>query len=421
MADILLHTLLFPPDGNSNAYIFGDIALELQKHGHNVTVITTTPHYSILKENLDKQPFIDGAKNWYKKSSFHGMECYHIIVPDEKGGIRKRLMTYINFHYRALRLSKNKNIKADVVITQSPPLSIGIINALIGKKKKAKSVYIVQDLFPDGPITQGKIKNKFIINILRLIEKSVYKHNDAIIAISEGIKGHLEKRVPVQKTLRTIPNFVDTDIYHTLPKDNPMSKKFDVSGKFVISYVGNIGNAHDLSPILYCANKLKGLNIEFVIAGSGIKKDYYEIKAREENLDNIKFIGYQKREDTPMINAFSDICLVMLAPHIKGYSFPSKIYTLMGMAKPIIVMCSAECNAADFITETKSGWAVESGNCEAFTSLVEELYNNPVLLNQFGNNSLKVIEAGYTKESVGRQYDDLIKDLCTKGAYEKRN
>lgn len=412
MADILLHTLLFSPDGNSNAYIFADIALELQKLGHNVTVISTTPHYSVLQENIDKQPFSDGGKKWYKQSDFHGIPCYHIIVPSEKGSMKKRIMTYVKFHWYALKLSKGKDIKADVVITQSPPLSIGIINSMIANKKKAKAVYVVQDLFPDGPITQGKIKNKLVIRILRAIEKSVYKRNDSIIAISDGIRGHLEKRVPRDKILRTIPNFADTDIYHPMPRENKLSDKYDIKDKFVVSYVGNIGNAHDLSPILHCARELKELNIEFIIAGNGIKKDYFEAKAKEEGLDNVKFIGYQKREDTPYINAFSDICLVMLAPHVKGFSFPSKIYTLMAMGKPIIVMCSSESNAADFITGTKSGWAVESGDYTGFTSLVKELYYDKTLLNQFGENSLKTVNNGYTKESVGRQYDQLIKELC---------
>lgn len=412
MSNIVLHTLLFPPDGNSNAYIFADIAQELQKKGHVVTVIATTPHYSILPENMNKQPLKDGNKKWYKISNFNGIKCYHIVVPPEKGTMLKRLFTYINFHRHAIKLSKYSQIKADVVITQSPPLSIGVINAMIAKRKKAKSVYVVQDLFPDGPITQGKIKNKLIIFLLRKIERYVYKKNDAVIAISDGIKEHLNQRIPKNKILRTIPNFVDTQIYHPIPKENVLSNLYEVKNKFVISYVGNIGNAHDLSPILYCAKELQEYDIEFIIAGSGIKKEYYENIARVEGLNNVKFIGYQKREDTPMINAFSDVCLVMLAPHVKGYSFPSKIYTIMGMAKPMILMCSSECNAAEFIQKTKSGWVVESGHCEEFTALIKELNYNRELLNQFGDNSLKAVLDGYTKESVGKQYDELIKELC---------
>jgi colanic acid biosynthesis glycosyl transferase WcaI len=411
MAHILLHTLLFPPEGNSNAYIFADIALELQKYGHKITVITTTPHYSILKENLDRQPFFDSEKRWYKKSNFYGIECYHIVVPPKKGSIKDRLMTYIRFHLGVINLSKNESIKADVIISQSPPLSIGVVNAILAKKKNAKSVYIVQDLFPDGPIAQGKIKNKFIIKSLRLIENYVYKHNDVIIAISDGIREYLKDRVPSNKLLLTVPNFVNTDIYHPMSRDNYLAERFDVKDKFIISYVGNIGNAHDLSPILYCAKELKNLDIEFIITGNGIKKDYYELKAKENGLDNVRFTGYIKREDTPMINAFSDICLVMLAPHVRGYSFPSKIYTIMGMEKPIILMCSEECDVARFIIKSKSGWAVKAGDCTKFTSLIKKLYNNRDLLNQFGSNSLKTVQTRYTKEYVGRQYDQIIKKL----------
>ncbi len=412
MVDIILHTLLFPPDATANSYIISDIALELQKYGHNVTVITSTPHYSVLMENFDKQPLIDGEKRWYKKSTFQGIECYHIAVPSEKGNMVQRLMTYIKFHLRAIVLARQKDIKADLVITQSPPLSIGIINAMIAKKKDAKGVYIVQDLFPDGPITQGKIKSRLIIKFLRSIEKRVYRKNDAIIAISDGIKGHLQSRVPANKILKMIPNFADTAIYHPQQKENPFADKFDVKGKFVISYVGNIGNAHDLSPILYCAKELRNLDVEFVIAGNGIREEYYKNKAKEDKLTNVKFIGYQKREDTPFINAFSDICLVLLAPHVKGFSFPSKIYTLMAMAKPIIVVCSPESNAAQFITGSKSGWAVESGHCDEFTALIKELYFNRELLSQVGSNSLRVVEEGFTKECVGKQYNELIRELC---------
>jgi glycosyltransferase involved in cell wall biosynthesis len=103
---------------------------------------------------------------------------------------------------------------------------------------------------------------------------------------------------------------------------------------------------------------------------------------------------------------------VILAPHVKSFSFPSKIYTLMGMAKPIIVMCSSKCDAGKFINETKSGWVVESGHNKEFTALVKELYNNRELLNEFGSNSFSVV-VNFTKESVGKQYDQLVRELCS--------
>ena len=56
MSKILIHTIVFSPDGVSTAYIYNDIALRLQQGGHQVLVLTTTPHFNALPENLQRQP-----------------------------------------------------------------------------------------------------------------------------------------------------------------------------------------------------------------------------------------------------------------------------------------------------------------------------------------------------------------------------
>ena len=46
---------LFSPDGVSTAYLYNDIALRLQQSGY-VVVLTTTPHFNIVPEQVEKQP-----------------------------------------------------------------------------------------------------------------------------------------------------------------------------------------------------------------------------------------------------------------------------------------------------------------------------------------------------------------------------
>ena len=53
---ILIHTLIFSPDGVSTAYLYNDIALRFQKEGYEVVVLSTTPHFNVVKEQLGKQP-----------------------------------------------------------------------------------------------------------------------------------------------------------------------------------------------------------------------------------------------------------------------------------------------------------------------------------------------------------------------------
>ena len=361
------------------------------------------------------QPLSPGKRNWYKRSEYHGIPCYHIVVPPKKGSMIQRIRAYLKFHLRALQLVFTENIKADVLLSQSPPLSVGLINGILARMLRAKGIYIVQDLFPDGQIEQGKIKSKLLIALIRCCEHTVYKLNQAIVAISAPMRDILSSRVPRHHLLEVIPNFVDTDLYHPLPYRNEYRNKFELSeNSFIISYVGNIGNAHDLSPILYAAEKLSDLDIKFVVAGDGIKRQYYEEQERGKNLQNIVWLGYQKREETPYINAFSDLCLVLLAEHIKGYSFPSKTYTLMAMGKPILAVCSNACPVKQFLEESQCGWSFDCGEYDRFTAKIQELYHNRGLLEETGRNGLIKVQQEYTKDRIGNLYYNLIENLLQK-------
>ena len=44
---VLIHSLIFSPDGVSTAYLYNDIALRFQKEGYEVVVLSTTPHFNV--------------------------------------------------------------------------------------------------------------------------------------------------------------------------------------------------------------------------------------------------------------------------------------------------------------------------------------------------------------------------------------
>ena len=61
MKKILIHTIVFSPDGVSTAYLYNDIALSFRSKGYEVVVLTTTPHYNVLPDKLEAQPL---KKRW---------------------------------------------------------------------------------------------------------------------------------------------------------------------------------------------------------------------------------------------------------------------------------------------------------------------------------------------------------------------
>lgn len=87
---ILIHSLIFSPDRVSTAYLYDDIALAFKNAGYDVVVFSTTPHFNLLKELLEKQPM-----KWGKKSLFNGIPVYH--VPQKK--FKSTLLCLIGFVY----------------------------------------------------------------------------------------------------------------------------------------------------------------------------------------------------------------------------------------------------------------------------------------------------------------------------------
>ena len=359
MAKILLHTLLFPPDANSNAYIFADLAVELKNLGHEIVVLTTTPHYAIDREAIKSQPMVPARCHWLRKSEYRGIHCFHVTVPPVKGGFKKRISTAVRFHVLALLAMLSRELSFDIVISQSPPLTIGLVSAAVARWRGAKSVFVAQDIFPDGLILQGKIRHPIFVRLLRLLEQIVYRSNDAVCSISEGLVEVLRTRVPRTTILRMIPNFVNTGLYHPLPRVNTFTKQHYLESDFVVSYVGNLGNAQDFAPVLEAADSCRDIPVKFLLVGTGIKEKWIAEQIYSRELPNIVLLGYQPRELTPLINASSDICLTLLSPHVLNFSFPSKIYTIMACGRPTLIYGQLKADAAQFIVRESVGWAVQ--------------------------------------------------------------
>ena len=94
---VLIHSLIFSPDGVSTAYLYNDIALRFQKEGYEVVVLSTTPHFNVVEEQLAKQPLKWKIPGIYKESDFHGIKVMH--VPQKKfKSTALRILGFVYWH-----------------------------------------------------------------------------------------------------------------------------------------------------------------------------------------------------------------------------------------------------------------------------------------------------------------------------------
>jgi glycosyltransferase involved in cell wall biosynthesis len=407
---VLIHSIVFSPDGVSTAYLYNDIALGLVDNGFDVVVLTTTPHYNLIESELEKQPLSRKSFGLYYVSNFKGILVYHIPLKKYKSTL-KRIISFVYWHISSFILGLTLK-GVDFVLSPSPPLSIGFISLLIAKIKGAKAVYNVQEIYPDLLINQGNLKSSLIIRILKKIEKFIYNKSDAVVTIDNVFYSTILPRFKDSKKLHIIPNFVDTDLYKPLKSQQLLPAIFGEDNKKIkILYAGNIGFFQDWEPVLYAAKELLDENIEFWIIGEGVQKEYLEKEVRDRNLTNIRIFPYQKRELIPIINNYADIHFIAINKQMEQEGFPSKVYTIMACAKPLIVITGEKTPLFNFLKDKNCAEIITSNREVSFTGAIRKLASDDKLREVLGMNGYKEIINNYSKEVVVTNYASLLNSL----------
>ena len=94
MARILLHTLVFAPDGVSTSQLLSELAQDLRKAGHEIVILTTQPHYNRDVDAESKQPLTRRAFGLYYTSTHHGLRVIHTAMPRKGERVGSRLRDY---------------------------------------------------------------------------------------------------------------------------------------------------------------------------------------------------------------------------------------------------------------------------------------------------------------------------------------
>ncbi len=415
MANILLLTLVFPPDSVSTAHIMGELAKDLGHHGHTVTVVTTAPHYNRDEEAESRQPFRNHWGSLLRKSSYSGIDVYHVLMPRKSKSILLRLASWVGFHLVSTIAGMTVIPKPDVILVPSPPLTIGLSAWVVGKFHRAPYIYNVQELYPDIAVSLGALRSRLLIDLLFRLERLVYSKAACLTVIASRMRERvLQKGVPDEK-VKVIPNFVDTDDLTPLSKDNAFSREHKIDKKFVVSYAGNIGPAQGLENFVDAAALLQNnTDVHFMMIGNGILWEPLKQRVLQAGLANFTILPYQPYSLIPSIYCASDICLVPQATETGCDAIPSKVYRIMACARPVIAVTDLNSDLAELISSVGCGMSVQAGSPEILADTVLKAYLNQSQWRQMGEIGRTHVAENYSRSKITGRYNKLIKELVAK-------
>jgi len=414
LANVLILSLVFPPDSVSTGEIMADLAVDLRDRGHSVTILTTAPHYNRDAEAEARQPMRPFWGSLLRRSDYHGIAVYHAAMPGKTPSVLKRLLGWIGFHAVSTVAGVVAVPRPEVLLVPSPPLSIGVSAWIISAFRRSRFVYNVQEIYPDIAVNLGALKNTWAIRALEALERFVYRKAAIVTVIAERMRQRLLAKGVETAKVRVIPNFVDLDRLTPVSRDNDFSRRHRLLESFSVSYAGNMGPAQGLATVIDAARLLEPTDgpIEFLLIGNGMLKDSLSAAAAALPLENVKVLPYQPNAMMPAIYGASDVCLVAQAAATGSDAIPSKVYRIMASGRPLIAITDPQSDLAMLVREAECGAVIEPGNARALADMVRQAHRNRGAWQAMGLRGRAHVAVHYSRPAIVARYDALLREIA---------
>ena len=310
------------------------------------------------------------------------------------------------------------DVKFDLVIYSTPPITFSKVIEYIKKRDNAKSYLMLKDIFPQNAVDLQMIrKNGLIYKYFRKKEVDLYNLSDYIGCMSQGnVDFVLNHNDFISKDkVEILPNTItpiNQEVLNDTDKKEIRNKYNIPTDKTVLVYGGNLGKPQGIDFLIECIkHNEKRKNTFLLIVGSGTEYTKVENYIKENNIKNTCLYSYMPKEDYDNVVKACDIGLVFLDKRFTIPNIPSRILTYMEFGMPIIAATDKNTDLGNIIQSGGFGLWNESKSVEDFYFNVDKICNDKQLAKTMAINGRKYLEENYTSENA---YEIIMKHFENK-------
>jgi len=364
-------TQYYPPEMGAPQARLSHLASQFVRRGHEVFVLTAMPNYPTGR-------IFEGYRGFARGEKRDGVSVTRTwIYPTTNVGLAPRLASYFSFVFSSLLAGGTRLPRLDYLMTESPPLFLGISGYLLARRTRARWIFNVSDLWPESAVALGAVSQGWGLKTALALEGFCYRKAWLVTGQSREILDDIRRRFPEVRAYH-LSNGVDTSLFR--PECRSAAARARLANgaganACIAMYAGLHGIAQGLDQILEAAARLADVpSLEFALVGDGPVKSALMARSRELGLSNVRFLDALPREEMPGLVASADLALVPLKMSLPG-AVPSKIYEAMGAGVPIVLVASGE--AAAILDRSEAGVHVAPGDVPGLAAAIRGLVADP--------------------------------------------
>ena len=388
----------YPPAQAPTGRLLADLAAELVRRGHAVTVLASAAGYG-----AESDPALGGAAP-------AGAQVVRIGRRDVHGhGAAGKLRDYAAF-YRGAWRELARRPRPDAIVCMTTPPFVGLLGAHLRKRKDVPFVLWCMDLYPEALAAYGWLRPWNPLKpLLKALAREERSRAFAVVALGPDMAEILTasgarrvETVPVWSGLEGSPAR-EADA-RTLRRARGWS-----DDEIVLLYSGNMGRAHRAEEFAALAGRLRGRapRVRFVFAGGGPQRAEWE--RRWSGL--FEFMPAASGDSCAAHLLAADVHLVSQQPEWTGVVVPSKFQAACALGRPVVFAGSPKSAVGRWLAAADAGWILPPGDAAALEASARDLPDSRLRASK-GANALRFFrQRSAPAENCGR-ISDLIEQAA---------
>lgn len=293
-------------------------------------------------------------------------------------------------YIRKLVKISNK-IESDLTIATSPYI---FMIPFVSTSIKGKKILDIRDLVWEY-IAEKNFLKKIIKKTFKVIMHFSIKKFDHVLVTNEREKEILEKHY-IAKHIDIVPNGITLqrceDISRLLTNIN--------ENQFTVTYIGNIGFAHNLKLLVSVAKEFP--NSRFFIIGDGMELKSIKEYALKYNIDNVVFTGKLNWNEIKPYYEETTVLYAQLQERLPS-AMPSKLFEYASTGLPVLFGGTGF--ATTFVKQLEQSKVIKPDNFEALKKAIGKMQNMKF---KISNNNKKLVKEHYLREQSSAKFVSII-------------
>ena len=403
MSKVLIVTTNYWPEPTGIAVYTTDIAEKLQDKGHQVSVLTSLPHYPWWKVPVE---FSHLGKGITSHNDIKIIRVKH-LVPHKMNALL-RIRFEISLWWNLKQVSKKFMSKEfDVIISCMPTVAAGIVGKRVSNLLDVPFGLVVQDLSAAGAKQSGLRGGTLISKIAHAVEGRVLHAAESLVVVSPAMKDIVVGLGVEPIRINQILNYSARTIVSE--EKSKARRKFGWgSDDFVVIHTGNMGAKQDLENVVRAADVLSGeTKVKIYLIGHGNQEE--NLRTLCNGKTNIAVLPAVSDEDYSSLLSAADLLLVNERRTQMEMSLPSKLTSYLYSQRPVLAAVPRGGATWKFLNGVAE--LVEAADPKALAKKIEELSHNQIKLDELAKLGSEFAKKHLDPEIGRAKYLKWVEDL----------